>query len=82
MKWLRKPIIYQEVNGERREIAGNYTIANNHEVHFAVSDYDHTQPLTIDPVLNYVTYLGGSGTLAIRLSGLLSIPRAMLTLRV
>ena len=61
---LQKPVVYQEVNGERREIAGNYAIANNnHEVRFAVSNYDRTQPLTIDPVLNYVTYLGGSGTL-------------------
>ena len=60
---LQKPVVFQEVNGERREIAGNYAIANNHEVHFAVSNYDRTQPLTIDPLLNYVTYLGGSGAL-------------------
>ena len=60
---LQKPIIYQDVNGRRREIAGNYTIANNREIRFAVSNYDRTQPLTIDPVLNYVTYLGGSGAL-------------------
>jgi Beta-propeller repeat len=60
---LQKPVIFQEVNGERREIAGNYAIANNHEVRFSISNYDGTQPLTIDPVLNYVTYLGGSGSL-------------------
>jgi hypothetical protein len=59
---LQKPVVYQDVNGERREIAANYTIANNHEVRFAVPDYDHTRSLTIDPVLNYVTYLGGTGT--------------------
>jgi hypothetical protein len=59
---LQRPIIYQNVNGERREIAGNYAIANNHEVRFAISDYDHNRPLTVDPVLNYVTYLGGTGT--------------------
>jgi hypothetical protein len=59
---LQKPLVYQDVNGERREIAANYAIADNHEVRFAVSDYDHTRPLTIDPVLNYVTYLGGTGT--------------------
>jgi hypothetical protein len=58
---LQKPIIYQDINGARREIAGKYAIANNREVRFAVSDYDHNQPLTVDPVLNYVTYLGGSG---------------------
>ncbi|MGC1795410.1 MAG: SBBP repeat-containing protein, partial [Candidatus Acidiferrales bacterium] len=59
---LQKPLMYQDVNGERREIAGNYTSPNNHEVRFAVSDYDRNLPLTIDPVLNYVTYLGGTGT--------------------
>ena len=41
---LQKPVIYQEVNGERREIAGNYAIANNHEVHFSISNYDGTRP--------------------------------------
>ena len=56
---LHKPSIYQEVNGERREIAGNYEIANGCQIHFSVAEYDHTQPLTIDPVLNYSTYLGG-----------------------
>src|SRR5208282_695785 len=60
---LQKPVISQEVNGERREIAGNYAIANHHEVRFSISNYDRTLPLTIDPVLNYVTYLGGSGNL-------------------
>jgi hypothetical protein len=59
---FQSPIIYQDVNGERRKIAGNYAITHNHEVRFAVSDYDRDRPLTIDPVLNYVTYLGGTGT--------------------
>jgi len=56
---LQKPVVYQEVNGLRREIAGNYTIANDRQIRFSVTDYDHTQPLTIDPVLNYSTYVGG-----------------------
>ncbi len=56
---LQKPVIYQEVNGQRREIAGNYSIANDHQIRFAVAAYDHTQPLTIDPVLIYSTYIGG-----------------------
>ena len=58
---LKKPDAYQELNGVRREIAGNYTITNHHEVRFALADYDRTQPLTIDPVVTYSTYLGGSG---------------------
>jgi hypothetical protein len=56
---LQKPVIYQEVNGQRRKIAGNYAIANGRQIRFAVAGYDHTQPLTIDPVLNYSTYVGG-----------------------
>jgi hypothetical protein len=56
---LQKPVIYQEVNGQRREIAGNYAIANDRQIRFAVAGYDHTQSLTIDPVLNYSTYVGG-----------------------
>jgi hypothetical protein len=59
---LQKPVVYQEVNGQRRNIAGNYMIANDHQIRFAVTAYDHTQPLTIDPVLNYSTYVGGAGT--------------------
>jgi hypothetical protein len=57
---LRKPVIYQEVNGERREIAGIYSIASDRQIRFSVAEYDHTQPLTIDPILNYSTYLGGT----------------------
>jgi hypothetical protein len=57
---LQKPVIYQEVNGRRREIAGNYSIASDRQIRFTVAGYDHTQPLTIDPILNYSTYLGGT----------------------
>ena len=58
---LKKPNAYQELNGLRREVAGNYMVTNNHEVRFALADYDRTQPLTIDPVVTYSTYVGGSG---------------------
>ena len=56
---LQKPVIYQEVNRQRRQIAGNYSIADGRQIRFAVAAYDHTQPLIIDPVLNYSTYIGG-----------------------
>lgn len=55
-----KPIAYQKINGERKEIAANYTIAN-WQIGFEVGEYDKSQPLIIDPVLSYSTFLGGSG---------------------
>lgn len=54
-----KPIIYQEINGKRREVAGNYVLLGEQEVGFAVGEYDRSLPLVIDPVVSYSTYLGG-----------------------
>lgn len=59
---FQKPVIYQDVDGQRRDIAGNYVVTNDRKVRFALADYDRSLPLTIDPVLSYVTYLGGTGT--------------------
>ena len=67
---LRKPFIYQEVNGLRREIPGGYLLRAlnpksenpEYEVGFKVGAYDRTKTLVIDPVLlAYSTLLGGSG---------------------
>lgn len=55
-----QPKIYQEVNGQKKVIAGSYVLLGKQEVGFKVAAYDHTQPLVIDPVLSYSTYLGGS----------------------
>ena len=57
----QRPFIYQEVNGVRREIAGGYALKKMHQVGFQVASYDVSQPLVIDPILFYSTYLGGSG---------------------
>jgi hypothetical protein len=56
----RKPVIYQEVDGIRRVIAGGYVRKGAHAVGFEVSAYDRRRPLVIDPVLFYSTYLGGA----------------------
>jgi hypothetical protein len=55
----RKPLMYQEVDGDRREIAGSYMLMGAREVGFKVAAYDSSRPLVIDPVLYYSTYLGG-----------------------
>src|SRR6266478_7848560 len=58
---LEKPRIYQEVDGARIEISGNYVLKSAHEAGFQIAAYDRSRPLIIDPVLAYSTYLGGSG---------------------
>ncbi len=55
----RKPFIYQESAGIRREIKGDYVVKNRHEVSFEIGAYDTSKPLVIDPVLTYSTFLGG-----------------------
>lgn len=58
---FQKPVVYQEDAGQRREVAGNFVVGANHDVRFALGTYDPSKTLTIDPVLIYSTYLGGSG---------------------
>jgi photosystem II stability/assembly factor-like uncharacterized protein len=56
----RKPIVYQIVDGIKREIASHYVRRGERRVGFAVGEYDSSLPLVIDPVLVYSTYLGGN----------------------
>src|SRR5437762_855403 len=57
---LEKPMVYQEVGGERKPVEGRYVLASANRIGFQLGVYDHSQPLVIDPVLVYSTYLGGS----------------------
>jgi RHS repeat-associated protein len=58
---LNKPVVYQMIGGQRKEIDGKYGRRGANAVGFNVTGYDKTQPLIIDPVLTYSTLLGGSG---------------------
>jgi uncharacterized protein (TIGR03437 family) len=53
------PVVYQDVEGERHEIAGRYKLEGS-EVVFELGAYDEKHPLVIDPILIYASYLGGS----------------------
>jgi hypothetical protein len=54
---FKKPVLYQ-MDGEKKiSVDGRYVVAGN-QVRFALGSYDHSKPLTIDPVLTYLTYLG------------------------
>lgn len=57
----RRPVAYQEVNGERRPVSVRYRLKGN-EVGFALGAYDPTRRLIIDPVLIYSTFLGGTSS--------------------
>jgi hypothetical protein len=54
------PVIYQEVGGARQPVAGQFVLLGQDEVGFQVGPYHASLPLTIDPVLSYSTFLGGS----------------------
>jgi uncharacterized repeat protein (TIGR01451 family) len=55
-----KPLVYQSIGGARREVSARYTLGARREVGFALGEYDRSQPLVIDPILIYATFLGGS----------------------
>jgi len=60
---LRRPHAYQNAGSGTQEVAANYVLtAENQEdtVRIQLGPYDTMQPLIIDPVLSYSTYLGGS----------------------
>lgn len=56
----QKPIAFQTINGEKREIEVRYVINEQSQITFALGEYDNSQTLTIDPALNYLTYIGGT----------------------
>ena len=56
---FKKPVLYQ-MDGKRKvAVNGRYLVAGN-KVRFALSAYDHSKPLIIDPVLTYLTYFGAA----------------------
>ncbi|UCC81204.1 MAG: IPTL-CTERM sorting domain-containing protein [Candidatus Zixiibacteriota bacterium] len=59
----KKPYVYQEINGERLEVNGRYTIIEPGIFGFDIENgLNPDYPLIIDPELLYSTYLGGGST--------------------
>jgi hypothetical protein len=58
---FHKPLVYQERDGRRQAIPGSFTLLAGRTVSFRLGSYDRSQPLVIDPVLVYSTYIGGTG---------------------
>ncbi|TLD43181.1 MAG: Cell surface protein [Candidatus Jettenia ecosi] len=73
----KRPYVYQEIEGKRVERKGEFKVSrleskvqnlkhktrnSKHFIYaFQVASYDKRYPLVIDPILEYSTYLGGSG---------------------
>jgi hypothetical protein len=57
---FHKPEIYQPEGSERRKVEGSFVV-HGKRASFALSPYDETKPLVIDPVLVYSSYFGGMG---------------------
>lgn len=55
----KAPIIYQDVEDERREIEGRFVLHDGGQVGFHLGTYDASRPVVIDPELIYSTFLGG-----------------------
>jgi len=58
---FHKPLIYQMVDGHRRPVGGEFASFGKHTLGFRLGSYDRAKALVIDPVLEYSTFLGGSG---------------------
>jgi len=54
------PLAWQDIAGTRVPVSARFDVAANGSVGFALGSYDHSQPLTIDPILTYSTYHGGN----------------------
>lgn len=59
---LVRPVAYQKLGESRKEVAARFALARNGDVRFRLGPYDRTEPLVIDPVFVFSTYLDGSGS--------------------
>jgi hypothetical protein len=67
-----KPVVYQEIDGERKLIESRYQIRGKNSVGFRVSRYDRSRPLVIDPILVYSSLVnsgGGASAIAVDSNG-------------
>ncbi|MGO9097242.1 MAG: SBBP repeat-containing protein [Bryobacteraceae bacterium] len=57
----KRPNFYQQTpdSALRRQVSGQYKLVASNVVAVEVGPYDRSQPLTVDPVVVYASYLGG-----------------------
>jgi hypothetical protein len=57
---LRAPRAWQQIGGRRYAVPVRFVLAGR-QLTFQLGHYDRSSPLTIDPLLVFATFLGGSG---------------------
>jgi hypothetical protein len=55
-----KPVLYQSIGGRRVEVAGGFRRFSNGAIGFRAGDYDHSQPLIVDPSIVFSGFFGGT----------------------
>src|SRR5581483_576828 len=58
---LEAPRVYQEIDGRKQTVQGNFVVHGKNRAGFAIGSYDRSRQLVIDPILSFSTYFGGSG---------------------
>lgn len=58
----RAPVSFQDEGRSQRRVQSRYVLKGGHQIGFAVDEYDRAQALVIDPVIDYSTFLGGTGS--------------------
>ena len=56
-----RPVAYQTIRGVRHEVTAKFRLKGT-RVGFDLGDYDRSEPLIIDPVIDYATWFPGSVT--------------------
>ncbi|HLM00944.1 MAG TPA: DNRLRE domain-containing protein [Pyrinomonadaceae bacterium] len=55
-----KPIAYQLIGATRHIVECRYVLIGKNKIGFELGEYDKSKILTIDPIINYSTYIGGT----------------------
>jgi uncharacterized repeat protein (TIGR01451 family) len=59
---LLAPHVYQREGDRQKPVAGHFVLRDANRVGFEIGSYDRSRELIIDPVLDFSSYFGGSGS--------------------
>ncbi len=62
---FERPVIYQDGDGGRRTVSGDFRLLDHSTMGFRLGAYDRSRPLIIDPVLSYSTFVDGGTITAV-----------------